>query len=170
MRYAHGCSAGNIADANLSANASPHQRIKAFARVMLAGLLDSGKPAWHGKLMAREMADPTPAVLQQIAEEGVKPRLRLLSEIVRSVIGPDAPEKQVFRCVRSIVGQILFYHFARPMLARVFPDETLDASAVETLAEHIATFSLGGLRELAAANAASNVAATNAAKKEDALR
>ena len=35
------------------------------------------------------------------------------------------------------------------MLERVFPDERFDASAVDVLAEHIATFSLGGLRELA---------------------
>src|SRR5438132_1666279 len=60
--------------------------------------------------------------------------------------GADAPDSVVHRCVRSIVGQVLFYHFARPMLVRVFPDEQMD---VDTLAEHIASFSLGGLREIA---------------------
>ena len=148
VRYAHGCSAGNILDANLAPDATPHQRLKTFARAMLTGLLNSGKPAWHGKLMAREMAEPT-VVLQQIADEGVRPRLKILSEIVRSVIGADAPQDVVHRAARSIVGQMLFYHFARPMLERVFPDEKFDASAVDALAEHVAIFSLGGLRELA---------------------
>ena len=149
VRYAHYCGAGNIADAaSLPPDATSHDRLKAFARVMFTGLLNTGKPAWHGKLMAREMAEPT-VVLRQIAEEGVKPRLRLLSEIIRTVIGADAPNAIVFRCARSIVGQILFYHFARPMLVRVFPDERFDASAVETLSEHVAIFSLGALREIA---------------------
>jgi hypothetical protein len=48
------------------------------------------------------------------------------------------------------VGQILFYHFARPMLTRVFPDERFDASRVDELSEHVATFTVGGLREIAA--------------------
>jgi hypothetical protein len=111
---------------------------------MLLGVLEPGKPAWHAKLMAREMAEPT-AVLQKIADQGVKPRLALLSGIIRSVVGPDVPDVVVRRCARSIVGQTLFYHFARPMLQRVFPDERLDASEIDALVEHIADFSLGGL-------------------------
>jgi hypothetical protein len=127
---------------------SPRDRIAVFARIMLTGLLASGKPAWHAKLVAREIAEPT-AVLEQIADETVRPRLKILAEIVRSVIGSDAPMAQVHCAARSIVGQILFYHFARPMLTRVFPNEPLDASRVEELAEHIADFSIGGLHELA---------------------
>jgi AcrR family transcriptional regulator len=147
LRYAHTCAAGDIVALTtaLAADATPRQRLLVFIRAMLAGVLDPGKPAWHGKLVAREMAEPT-KVLQQIAEEGVKPRVKLLSEIVRCVLGADAPDDLVHRCVRSVVGQILFYHFARPMLVRVFPNDAMD---VDTLAEHIATFSLGGLREVA---------------------
>ena len=147
VQYAHTCAAGDIVDVTraVPADATPRQRLLVFIRTMLAGILDPGKPAWHGKLVAREMAEPT-RVLQQIAEQGVKPRVRLLSEIVRSVIGADALDSVVHRCVRSIVGQVLFYHFARPMLIRVFPDDRMD---VDVLAEHIASFSLGGLREIA---------------------
>jgi AcrR family transcriptional regulator len=146
VRYAHMCGVGNIADATraLPGDATPQERLRAFVRFMLQGILDTGKPAWHAKIVARELAEPT-KVLDMIAEEGVKPRLKLLSEIIRSVIGADAPDAVVNRCARSVVGQILFYHFARPMLVRVFPNDKPD---VETLAEHITSFSLGGLRAL----------------------
>jgi AcrR family transcriptional regulator len=146
VRYAHTCGVGNIVDVTraLPADAPARDRLRVFIRLMLQGILDTGKPAWHGKIVARELAEPT-KVLDVIAEEGVKPRLKLLSEIIRSVLGPDAPDAVVGRCARSIVGQILFYHFARPMLVRVFPAEKFD---VDVLAEHIATFSRGGLEAL----------------------
>src|SRR4051812_33767112 len=82
VRFAHQCAVGNIRDAGaeLADDASPHERLRAFARGMLSGLLASGKPAWHGKIVARELAEPT-AVLDQIAEQGVKPRLMILSKI-----------------------------------------------------------------------------------------
>ncbi len=92
-----------------------------------------------------EMAEPT-AVLDEIAQNGVKPRLDVLSAIVRAFLGEDTPQEIVHRCARSVVGQILFYHFARPMLERVFPHEKLDASAIDGLSEHITRFSLAALR------------------------
>ncbi len=144
VHYAHDCAKRFPVDEGLPPNPTPHQRLLGFVRAMLMGVLEPGKPAWHAKLMAREMAEPT-AVLQRIADQGVKPRLALLAGIIREVVGPDVPELVVRRCARSIVGQTLFYYFARPMLVRVFPDERLDASTIDELAEHIATFSVGGL-------------------------
>jgi TetR/AcrR family transcriptional regulator, regulator of cefoperazone and chloramphenicol sensitivity len=43
----------------LSADATPEARLRAFICSFLFRLLDEGLPAWHGKLMAREMAEPT---------------------------------------------------------------------------------------------------------------
>jgi AcrR family transcriptional regulator len=144
VHYAHDCAKRFPVDEGIGPDPTARQRLEGFVRAMLMGVLEPGRPAWHAKLMAREMIEPT-AVLQKIAEQGVKPRLQLLSGIIRSVVGPDVPDVVVRRCARSVVGQTLFYHFARPMLERVFPDERLDASAIDSLAAHIADFSLGGL-------------------------
>jgi hypothetical protein len=38
---------------------SPEQRLHAFVRTFLVGILDTGRPVWHAKLMAREIAEPT---------------------------------------------------------------------------------------------------------------
>jgi hypothetical protein len=72
--------------------------------------------------------------------------LQALSAIIRDIVGPAAPQQVVVNSARSIVGQMLFYHFARPMLVRVFPNEPLDASKLDELADHITAFSLQGLR------------------------
>ena len=146
VHYAHLCATrhdvvGAVAEAK---DLSPEQRLHAFVRTFLMGILDTGRPAWHAKLMAREIAEPT-EVLNEIAQQTVRPRLAALSAIVRDIIGQDAPQQVVVDCARSIVGQILFYHFARPMLVRVFPDEPLDASRLDELSDHIVSFSLAGL-------------------------
>jgi TetR/AcrR family transcriptional regulator, regulator of cefoperazone and chloramphenicol sensitivity len=145
VRYAHDCAKRYPIDAELPADPTPEDRLRAFVRAFLMGILEEGKPVWHAKLMAREMAEPT-AVLDEIAQTGVKPRLDALAGIVRAIIGEDAPPALVFKCCRSIVGQILFYFFAKPMLVRLFPNEPIDASAIDELSEHITKFSLAGLR------------------------
>ena len=152
VQYAHLCATrhdvvGAVAAAK---DLSPEQRLHAFVRTFLVGILDTGRPLWHAKLMAREIAEPT-EVLDKIAQQTVRPRLAALSEIIREVIGPDAPQQIVMNCTRSVVGQILFYHFARPMLVRVFPDEPFDATKLDELADHITAFTLQGLRGMAPA-------------------
>ena len=166
VHYAHLCATrhdvvGAVAAAR---EMPPEQRLHAFVRTFLTGILETGRPAWHAKLMAREIAEPS-EVLNQIAQQTVRPRLAALAGIIRDVIGPDAPQQVVVNCARSVVGQILFYHFARPMLVRVFPDEPFDATRLDELAGHIAAFSLQGLRGIAPAPVRAATAAAAAAPR-----
>jgi hypothetical protein len=68
-------------------------------------------------------------------------------------------------CARSVVGQILFYHFARPMLVRVFPDEPFDATKLDELSGHITAFTLQGLRGIAPAFVARRVPRRKTSRK-----
>ena len=146
VHYAHLCATRHdVVGAAAEANDLPaEERLRAFVRSFLVGILDTGRPAWHAKLMAREIAEPS-EVLNEIAHQTVRPRLAALSGIIREIIGQDAPQLVVLNCARSVVGQILFYHFARPMLVRVFPNEPLDATRLDELTDHIVSFSLAGL-------------------------
>ncbi len=154
IQYAHSCAKRYDGDMATPPKTSVDLRLRAFVRAMLMGMMEDGKPAWHGKLIAREMAEPT-GVLSQIVMQTVRPRFLILSGIVRDVLGPGASDAEIRRCARSIVGQVLFYHFAKPMLVHAFPDERFDASAVDGLVEHIVTFSLHALHGIAATNAKS---------------
>ena len=146
VHYAHLCATRHdvvaaVADAK---DLPAEERLRAFVRTFLVGILDTGRPAWHAKLMAREIAEPSD-VLNEIAQQTVRPRLAALGGIIREIIGQDAPQQVVVNCARSVVGQILFYHFARPMLVRVFPNEPLDATRLDELSGHIVSFTLAGL-------------------------
>lgn len=148
LRYAHTCATQRPLDLDLPSDPTPRQRLHAFVRSFLLGLLDSGRPAWHGKLMAREMAEPT-GVLDQIVDAGIRPRFRALTAILAEFGIDGSSSRTNERTANSVVGQILFYHFARPVLTRLHGERTYDAAEIDALADHITTFCVGGVEAVA---------------------
>ena len=137
-------------DGEERAGASAEERLRARVQTFLLRLLDEGRPAWHGKLMAREMVEPT-AVLDDIVRERVRATHERFGAIVRELLGPQASADAARLCVHSIIGQCVYYRHSRPIITRLFPDLPLGRQEVAPLAEHITGFSLAGIRQLAAA-------------------
>lgn len=124
--------------------APPAARLRAFVHGLLQRLMDPSPGAWHGKLMAREMIEPTAALETMIAER-IRPMAEHVRVLVRLMLGPGAEEMAVRLCGSSIVSQCLFYAHCRPVLTRLFPEQTFDAAGLERLADHIARFSVAAL-------------------------
>lgn len=129
--------------------ATAADRLRAHVEWFLLHLLEDGRPAWHGRLMAREMIEPTAALDELVAGHIRESNLRLL-HIVRELMGPDATDEQVRTCAFSITGQCLFYHHCAPVITRLHPDVAIGRAQVPALAEHVTRFSLAGLRAIAA--------------------
>jgi AcrR family transcriptional regulator len=145
LRYAHGCSKGKYPTLlGLTDSAPAPQRLKAFVRSFLLRVFDEGQLAWHGKLVAREMVEPT-AALDAIVNEEIRPRAIVLEKIVRDLLGPAAPPRQVIYSAWSIVAQCLFYHNVRPVIQRLAPRQRFAPADIEDLADHITRFSLAAL-------------------------
>lgn len=126
----------------------PAMQLRQYIRQFLARLLDEGRPAWHGTLMAREMVEPT-EVLDDVAREFVRPQFLYLCGLVRALLGPAGEDAgRVRRAACSVAGQCLFYKHARPMIDRAMPEVEFGADARAALAEHIADFSLAALAGL----------------------
>jgi hypothetical protein len=45
-------------------------------------------------------------------------------------------------CAHSIVGQILFYAFAKPVISRLAPEIKMTEKQIDLIADHITEFSL----------------------------
>jgi TetR/AcrR family transcriptional regulator, regulator of cefoperazone and chloramphenicol sensitivity len=118
-------------------------RLRAFIRSLLFRLLDKGKPAWFGKLMAREMAEPTKA-FDRMVKEVMRPLNKLLASILQSMAGHPLTEKEVLLCCTSIIGQCVYYYNAR-YIAQLFQHDMSDSEEIEKIADHILRFSLKGL-------------------------
>ena len=147
LRFAHGCAFAKYPpDMGLEAGASPKQRLHAFVRSFLLRVLDDGQPAWHGKLMVREIADPTGA-LDAIVRDGIRPHFATLMGVVTDLLGPRlaADPDRVRYAAWSVVGQCLFYFFGQPVIRRLHPAQGLAPEDVDALARHITDFSLAAL-------------------------
>ena len=108
---------------------TPQIRLSRFVRILLMRILDEGRPAWFGKLMAREIVEPTGA-LDRVIE----------------IVGTRPGDAEIRRHVFSILGQCLFYRHARPVIARIYPDVRYDAAEIERTARHIATAALSAMK------------------------
>jgi TetR/AcrR family transcriptional regulator, regulator of cefoperazone and chloramphenicol sensitivity len=147
FRYAHQRAARrHSAFGEVAGSAPAEQRLHAYVKSFLERILGAGRPAWHGVLIAREIAQPS-GVLDRLYEEELRPRHEYLEAVVREIAGPNLPPSRVRLCVFSIVAQCMFYRTARPALTALYPRERLDPGRI---AEHITEFSLGALRELRA--------------------
>jgi hypothetical protein len=149
LKYAHTCAMTKYPpDMGLKPTATPRERLHAFIRSFLFRVLDEGRPAWHGKLMAREMAEPT-GTLEAIVKEGIRPHFAALQAAITDVLGTKAAEldrEHVRYCAWSIVGQCLYYFYARPVILQLAPGQGFEAADVEAIARHITDFSLAALR------------------------
>jgi AcrR family transcriptional regulator len=133
--------------ARVPMDAPPEEQLREFCRQFMRRLLDPGRPSWCGRLIAREISEPT-GVIEKFVDDQVRPRLNILQEIVRGIVG-DAPPRVIAKCALSVVGQMLYYHFAKPVLKLLSPIYAdLDQHADE-LADHVTRFSLAGMRAVA---------------------
>ncbi len=133
---------------DLSETAPPEERLRAFVHSFLLRIFEKGPSAWHGKLMSREMVDPT-AALDSIVDERIRPMAEQLRGIVAEILQRSPADEVVRWCGLSIVGQCVFYHHCRPVLSRLYPDHPpLDLVSAAPLADHITRFSLAALKNL----------------------
>ncbi len=126
---------------------TPQKRLQAFIQGFLGYLFDPERPAWQGRLLAREMAEPSPA-LDRLVTESVLPVKQRLAGIIRDLLGPDATEAQMRKTAFSILGQCLYYVHCQEITKRLFPSDPRETQDVGLLADHIFHFSLGGITAL----------------------
>jgi AcrR family transcriptional regulator len=123
---------------------APEERLRVFVATFVSRLLAGGPRTVH-RLIQREMGDPTPA-LEQLVEEGVRPRFQYLGELVAEILGCPPSDPRVLRCVSSIQAQALAV-VPNAIAARLgLAPAQADA---EAMAAHITAFSLVGMRGLA---------------------
>ena len=130
----------------LRPDASPEEQLHAFVRSFLRRVVDPGHQAVHGRLMAREMIEPT-AALSRIVEQMIRPLYGRLCALVRALAGPGVTPTQVERAAKSIVGQCLFYKHCAPVI-RLLEGRLPELRDIEALTDHIVAFSVAGARGL----------------------
>ncbi len=139
------------ADHGLTPGATAREKLAAYIQSLLHRVFDEGRPGWHTKIMAREMLEPTRA-LDSLVEEIARPLHRELASIIRELLGTKANDDTVRLCTLSILSQCVYYHHARSVLSRLYPEQKYAPQDVVRLARHITDFSIGALKNLTKGN------------------
>jgi TetR/AcrR family transcriptional regulator, regulator of cefoperazone and chloramphenicol sensitivity len=130
--------------ANANADKCPEIRLRLFIRDFMLMLLDETNGSLSCRIMARELADPTPA-LDKIVREAIAPLHEFLGKLLREISGEKTEEALLRRCMHSILGQCLYYRHSHPVLQRLHPGMRYGQKEIEAIARHIADFSLAGI-------------------------
>ena len=122
------------------------QKLRAYIYVFVQRAGSSGRHSWIHQVMTHEMAEPTD-VLEHVVREVIEPRIGYMGELVADILDVPTTDERVLRCVLSVQSQ---FHaaMANPVSKRLVPGFTGDPAAVDRLAQHIADFSIGGIRSL----------------------
>jgi TetR/AcrR family transcriptional regulator, regulator of cefoperazone and chloramphenicol sensitivity len=83
-----------------------------------------------------------------VVEHVIRPKARLLYRIVGEIIGRPALDQKTRLCAHSIIGQVVHYIHARPVIGMLWPELTMTPETMEVIANHIADFSLAALKGL----------------------
>ncbi|MDO8292539.1 MAG: CerR family C-terminal domain-containing protein [Gallionella sp.] len=130
--------------ANDKADEDPEVRLRLFIRDFMLMLLDETNGSLPCRIMARELADPTPA-LDKIVREAIAPLHEFLGKLLREIAGEKTGEAELRRCVHSILGQCLYYRHSHPVQQRLHPKLRYDQKEIAAIAKHIADFSIAGI-------------------------
>ncbi|HEV3140243.1 MAG TPA: CerR family C-terminal domain-containing protein [Vicinamibacterales bacterium] len=126
------------------------EQLRRYIMIFLGRLLAAGNDTVH-RLITRELNDPTPA-LDDLIEQGLKPRIEYLSSLVAAIMGCEPTDRRVLRSVASIQMQSIAY-LPNPVGERLGLTLKPTPAHVQEIAQHIADFSIAGIRALAARRA-----------------
>ena len=125
---------------------APEEKLRAYIRVVTERLVGSTGHEWLQRFIAREMADPTPA-LASLVDRGLRPRLEHLGRIIAEILELPTDDPRVLECVTSTHAQILMFR-DNPITHRLRARAKLRAATPEEIADHITMFSLAGIRAI----------------------
>jgi AcrR family transcriptional regulator len=124
---------------------SPGEALREYIRLLTRQFATNGAMGHFSRLYLRELVSPT-GLIQDAWREMVDPRRRVLHQIIRGIAGPDADEAAVLFCELSIVNQCRALLTIKRSDFEHMLGQPLSAEVIQRLADHIADFSLAGIK------------------------
>jgi AcrR family transcriptional regulator len=112
----------------------------------ILGMSDSN--AWHSRIMAHELAQPS-AALDRVVEEVIGPNYAVLRKVISRILGTPPGHDRTRLCAHSVIGQVIHYSQGRQVISRLWPKLEFTKDRINQIADHITEFSLNSLRMLA---------------------
>lgn len=121
------------------------EALQRFVLSMLLQMTEEGRPSWYIKVMAHEVVQASDA-LAAVVDRIIRPKAKILCAIVGRILDRPALDPKTRLCAQSVIGQVVHFVHARPVLALLWPEVKIDRRAIEEVARHIAEFSIAGMK------------------------
>lgn len=131
------------------ATLSPEERLTRYIQSFMMALVAVGRPGWCGRLMIRELAQPTPA-LPQVVDEIIRPNFLLLRQLVADVARRPMDDETLSLVTHCVHAQCAHWKLSRSVFPFLWPDLRLGEAEVRRIAAQIASFSIAGIKAAAA--------------------
>jgi len=132
------------------AETEPEERLRAFIKGMFYRLQSHegwGGMSGQGRLIARELLDPSPAI-DPIISKYINPHRNLLLNIISDIMQLHVAPEKLMPCAISIIGQCIYYAFASTVIEKLCADIAPTEKHLDLLADSVWHFSLGGIARI----------------------
>jgi AcrR family transcriptional regulator len=132
--------------------ATPEEGLRLMISAMLRRMHNpaTGR-ACHLRIMVHEMAQPTEA-LPRVVEEIIGPNYAAMRQILSRLLGKPPDDDMTRLCAHSIIGQVVHYAHAGPVIGLLWPDLKMTPEGLDAIAAHISDFSLHAIERLKETN------------------
>ncbi|HOX37090.1 MAG TPA: CerR family C-terminal domain-containing protein [Candidatus Brocadiia bacterium] len=130
-------------DGGAGPDAPADEKLKAFVRAMLMRILDDKMGHFH-RLRMMEIVNPT-GLIDEALDARIRERREYTLGVIAELLGPKASREDLEMCEMSLVSQCRMIGHKRPGKRRG-PPWNFTFKDVDRLSEHIALFSLAGMK------------------------
>jgi TetR/AcrR family transcriptional regulator, regulator of cefoperazone and chloramphenicol sensitivity len=145
LRHSVGASGNGIINKAIASKAPPEEAFRELIHAMLMRVCRGDRPGWHFQLMMHEFAQPTPA-MAIVIDETMRPVYDRFRELIGFMLDLPPEHDRVRLSTHSVISQVVHYKHAGHIVSRLWPELELNPARIEQIADHIAEFSLAGLR------------------------
>jgi len=129
----------------LPVHISPDDQLRNYINSLIQNFMEKGLQGYFTRLYLMELANPT-GLIQDSWHNMIEPRRQKLIGIIRKMLGVETTDETVLFCELSIVSQCrALLTINRNDLEYLF-GQPLSSNLIKRLADHIACFSLAGIR------------------------
>jgi|ERR1700761_4209336 len=130
----------------LDGSGPPEAILRALIKARMQSMCSQSLADRKFRIFLHELANPTPA-MERVIDEVSRPVYKRVLALIGGMLGRRADDEMTRLCAHSVMGQIMLYGLALPVLKRLWPELKMTPKQLDRIADHIAEFSLAYLRE-----------------------
>lgn len=127
---------------------APEEQLRLFIHSLIQNFTVQGSQGEFTRLYLMELANPT-GLISNLWHKLIEPRRQVLLGIIRNIMGATASDEAVMFCEISIINQCRALLTIRLSDLEYLMGQVLSPELIKRLADHIASFSLAGIRAVA---------------------